>query len=126
MALFHLLNSVPPLIAGFFALVDMAKHDYNHEYSAKYKYWFQITKFIQTYALNLSFTSSQIFLLIVLLYLVLYVIAAVVISIYMLRKWSEIARKNKAGKGSKADKFQKLQRDLIISLFIQVILERYS
>ena len=115
MIFFHLLSGVPPMIPIALSLYNQKDTaDAIESLTSTYLYAWDASVMFVCATLNLNSTYVTIFLVVVALEILAYTVVVIGIGIYMVKKSMKIMKTTNK-------KSQDLQRQLILSIFLQVI-----
>ena len=89
-------------------------------FESKYKYGFEIRRWLRCYILDLENIFTKIFFFTIVLVFIFYTSIGIGLPIFMLYRWRKIVKERIAKKEKAAEKFQHSQQQLIISLLLQV------
>jgi hypothetical protein len=118
MAFLHLISCFPITIPGYFVMLTLDSTLQRN--IATYKYFVSLTQTILLFSLDMENMETKIFISVLALTLLFYTSFAIGMSNYMLHKWRKIAKNRVSKDGNQAKKFHSAQRNLIISIIIQV------
>ena len=115
MIFFHVLSGLPPMIPIALSLYNQKDIvDAIESLTSTYLYAWEATAMFECFTLNLNSIYVTIFLVVVALEILAYTVIVIGIGIYMIKKGMKIMRTTNK-------KNQDLQRQLILSIFLQVI-----